>query len=68
MLKYLSVGKDGLATYIMASQNQRKINMYYSEDVVEEVRQRSDIVDIISSYISLKKSGSSYLGLCPFHN
>ena len=42
--------------------------MYYSEDVVEEVRQRSDIVDIISSYISLKKSGSSYLGLCPFHN
>ncbi len=68
MLKYLSVGKDGLATYIMASQNQRKINMYYSEDVVEEVRQRSDIVDIISSYISLKKSGSNYLGLCPFHN
>lgn len=42
--------------------------MYYSEDVVEEVRQRSDIVDIISSYVNLKKSGSNYFGLCPFHN
>ena len=42
--------------------------MYYSEDVVEEVRQRSDIVDIISSYVNLKKSGSNFFGLCPFHN
>ena len=42
--------------------------MYYSEDVVEEVRQRSDIVDVISSYVSLKKSGSNFFGLCPFHN
>ena len=42
--------------------------MYYSEDVVEEVRQRSDIVDVISSYVNLKKSGSNFFGLCPFHN
>lgn len=42
--------------------------MYYSADVVEEVRQRNDIVDIISSFVNLKKSGSDYVGLCPFHN
>lgn len=42
--------------------------MYYSADIVEEVRQRNDIVDIISSVVSLKKSGSDYVGLCPFHN
>lgn len=42
--------------------------MYYSEDFVEEVRQRNDIVDVVSSYVNLKKSGSNYTGLCPFHN
>ncbi len=42
--------------------------MYYSEEFVEEVRQRNDIVDVISSYVHLKKSGSNYTGLCPFHN
>ena len=42
--------------------------MYFSEDVVEEVRSRNDIVDVISSYVKLKKKGSSYFGLCPFHN
>ncbi len=42
--------------------------MYYGEDFVEEVRQRSDIVDVISSYVNLKRSGSNYVGLCPFHN
>lgn len=42
--------------------------MYYEEDFVEEVRQRNDIVDIISSYVNLKRSGSNYVGLCPFHN
>ena len=44
------------------------MGMYYSEDFVEEVRQRNDIVDIISSYVNLKRSGSNYVGLCPFHN
>lgn len=42
--------------------------MYYNDDIVEEVRQQNDIVDIISSYVNLKKSGSNYVGLCPFHN
>lgn len=42
--------------------------MYYEEDFVEEVRQRSDVVDIISSYVNLKRTGSNYVGLCPFHN
>lgn len=42
--------------------------MYYEEDFVEEVRQRNDIVDVISSYVNLKRGGSNYMGLCPFHN
>ena len=42
--------------------------MYYEEDFVEEVRQRNDVVDIISSYVNLKRGGSNYVGLCPFHN
>ncbi|MBO5489206.1 MAG: hypothetical protein J5972_04795, partial [Eubacterium sp.] len=42
--------------------------MYYEEDFVEEVRQRSDVVDVISSYVNLKRTGSNYVGLCPFHN
>ncbi len=40
----------------------------YSEEVIEEVRSKNDIVDVISGYVSLKKKGSSYFGLCPFHN
>ena len=42
--------------------------MYYPEDVLEEVRSQTDIVDLISGYVSLKKKGSNYFGLCPFHN
>lgn len=42
--------------------------MYYSEDLVEEVRMKNDIVDMISGYVKLKKQGSNYMGLCPFHN
>ena len=42
--------------------------MYFSEDVVEEVRSRNDIVEVISSYVKLQKKGGSYFGLCPFHN
>ena len=41
--------------------------MYYSDEVVEEVRSGSDIVDVIGSYIKLQKKGSNYMGLCPFH-
>lgn len=40
----------------------------YSDEIIEEVRQNNDIVDIISQYIKLKRSGRNYFGLCPFHN
>lgn len=42
--------------------------MFYSDEIIEEVRARNDIVDIVSSYVKLKKKGSGYFGLCPFHN
>ena len=42
--------------------------MFYSDEIIEEVRSRNDIVDVISGYVSLKKKGSSYFGLCPFHS
>lgn len=42
--------------------------MRYSDDVIEEVRMKNDIVDVISQYVKLTRKGSSYFGLCPFHN
>lgn len=42
--------------------------MYYPDELVEEIRSRNDIVDVISSYIRLTKKGSNYFGLCPFHS
>ena len=42
--------------------------MRYEEELIDEVREKNDIVDVISSYVSLKKRGSNYVGLCPFHN
>ncbi len=42
--------------------------MFYSDDLIEEVRTSNDIVDVISGYIRLTKKGSTYFGLCPFHN
>lgn len=41
--------------------------MYYSDEIVEEVRAGNDIVDVIGSYIKLQKKGANYMGLCPFH-
>lgn len=42
--------------------------MRYSDDLIEEIRSRNDIVDVISGYVKLQRKGSSYFGLCPFHN
>ena len=42
--------------------------MRYSDEILDEVKSSNDIVDVISQYISLKRSGRNYFGLCPFHN
>ena len=42
--------------------------MFYSEDIIEQVRTENDIVEVIGDYVKLQKKGSSYFGLCPFHN
>ena len=42
--------------------------MRYSDDIIEEVRMKNDIVDVVSQYVKLNKRGSTYFGLCPFHN
>lgn len=42
--------------------------MFYAEELVEEIRSRNDIVDVINSYVSLKKKGNTYTACCPFHN
>lgn len=39
----------------------------YSDDVIEEITNRNDIVDVVSQYVTLKRSGRNFLGLCPFH-
>ncbi|MER2025576.1 MAG: CHC2 zinc finger domain-containing protein, partial [Eubacteriales bacterium] len=42
--------------------------MRYSDELIEEVRSRNDIVEVIGGYVRLKRAGSNYTGLCPFHN
>ncbi len=42
--------------------------MYYSDEIVDQVRTANDIVDVIGQNVQLKRSGSNYFGLCPFHN
>ncbi|MGN0386934.1 MAG: DNA primase [Lachnospiraceae bacterium] len=42
--------------------------MYYPEEIVEEVRMKNDIVDVVGSYVKIQKKGNSYFGCCPFHN
>ncbi len=42
--------------------------MYYPDELVEEIRTKNDIVDVISGYVRLQRKGSSHFGLCPFHN
>ncbi len=38
------------------------------ENIVEEIRQRNDIVDVISEYLTVKRAGSRFVALCPFHD
>ncbi len=40
----------------------------YSDELIDEVKNNNDIVDIVSQYVALKRSGRNYFGLCPFHN
>lgn len=42
--------------------------MYYDEKLIDEIRSRNEIVGLIGSYVSLKRAGSNYQGLCPFHS
>ncbi len=42
--------------------------MYYPDELIEEVRMKNDIVSVVSGYVRIQKKGSSYFGLCPFHN
>ncbi len=39
----------------------------YSDELIEEIRSSNDIVDVISKYVTLKRSGRNFFGLCPFH-
>lgn len=59
---YQTHGKHSVIEYVITG------GKMYSREIIDEVISRNDIVDVISRYVSLKKSGSSYQGLCPFHS
>ena len=42
--------------------------MAFSQQFLDELTARNDIVDVVSSYVALQRKGSNYFGLCPFHN
>ena len=42
--------------------------MYYPDELVEEIREKNDIVGVVGEYVKLTRKGGSYFGLCPFHN
>lgn len=52
----------------IANLKKRRDMMRIPREVIEDVRNRNDIVDVISSYVNLKRAGSNYNGLCPYHN
>jgi len=42
--------------------------LYYPDEIIEDIRSRNDIVDVIGSYVNLKHKGNSYTACCPFHH
>ena len=40
----------------------------YTPELLEEIKNRNDIIDVVSQYVILKRRGRNYFGLCPFHN
>ncbi|WP_053957549.1 DNA primase [Inediibacterium massiliense] len=44
------------------------MSTYFDEELIEEIKERNPIIDVVSRYVPLKKSGSTYKGLCPFHH
>lgn len=52
----------------MSNNNKERIKMIrYSDELIDEIKSSNDIVDTISQYVTLKRSGRSFFGLCPFH-
>lgn len=47
--------------------DERRRTMHLSEQLIEEIRQKNDIIEVISEYVELRKQGERYIGLCPFH-
>lgn len=43
-------------------------DMRIPQNTIEEIKQQSDILDIVSEYVKLEKRGRNYIGLCPFHD
>ena len=41
---------------------------YISNDIVNEIRSRTDIIEVVSRYVNLTKKGKNYIGVCPFHD
>ncbi|MCX7981852.1 MAG: DNA primase [Syntrophales bacterium] len=52
----------------MANPGGRTVVTVFSDETLQEVRQRADILEVISSYVTLKRAGRNYVGLCPFHH
>jgi len=44
------------------------VSGFFSDENVSAVRERASIVEIVSDYVTLKKTGRNYKGLCPFHS
>ena len=41
---------------------------YVSNEIINEIRNKTDIVDVVSKYVNLNKTGKNYVGVCPFHD